>query len=243
MLTRYWVSQMSDFLPAKYILVDFLRKNLTDPRDRAEDTDSDTFTATASQTDFTCTPLSGSISCITSVTVEGTSQTKWQDYWIDFRNQKVIFFTGITVGDEVIINYKYGTTNWIYWDKPRTDLSETSFPRLNIMTIGGTGTRLGNSDAPVESTVRYQIDIWVKETKANQIFTISGRKYSGEELAEYIASKVTETFEDSESDLYPVLYGYYVTQVPRDLPFNETYQCYHKVVEVELKGLDLNRIN
>ena len=233
---------MANFLPAKYILVDFLRASLTDPRARAEATSSDTFTATASQMDFVCTPPSGTISCVTSVTVDAVTKKKWQDYWIDFRDQTVKFFTGITEDDEVIVNYKYGTTNWIYWDKPRTDLGTLSFPRINILIVGGSGIRLGNSDAPVESVVHYQIDIWTKEGKTDQIFTISSRLYTGEELAEYIASKITEAFEDSEANLFPALYGYSIIQVPRDLPFDETYQCFHKIVEVELRGLDLNRI-
>ena len=234
---------MSDFLPAKYILVDFLRKNLTDPRARAETTDSDTFTATASQTTFVCTPTSGTISCITNVTVEGVAKVKWKDYWIDFRSQAVVFFTGVTLNETVIVYYKYGTTNWIYWDKPRTDLGSTSFPRINILTVSGSGVRLGNYDAPVESTVHFQIDIWTKEGKTDQMFTISSRIYVGEELAEYIAGKITEAFEDSEEDLFPALYNYNVTQTPRDLPFDETHQCFHKTVEVELKALDLGRVN
>jgi len=234
---------MSDFLLAKYILVDFLRKNLTDPRVRAEATGSDTFTATASQTDFTLTPASGTMSCITSVTVNGATKVKWQDYWVDFRNQQVKFFTGLTVDDAVIINYKYGTSNWIYWDKPRTDLSSTSFPRINILTVGGSGQRLGNHDAPVQATMHYQIDIWAKEGKTDQSFTISSRTYMGEELAEYIATKITEAFEDSESELFPALFDFNVIQMPRDLPFDETYQCFHKVIEVELKGINLNRVN
>ena len=234
---------MSDFLPAKYILVDFLRKNLIDPRARCETAETDTFTATASQTNFVVTPATGKMSCITNVTVEGIAQTKWEDYWIDFRTQSVIFFTGIDEDDKVIVYYKSGTSNWIYWDKPRTDLSSTSFPRINISVVGGSGSRLGNSNAPVESTVNFQIDIWTKEGKTNQIFTISSRAYTGEELAEYIASKITESFEDNEPSLYPALYDYINNQVPRDLPFDETYQCFHKVVEVSLRALDLNRVN
>ena len=234
---------MSSFLPAKYILVDFLRKNLIDPRARAEATDNDSFTATASQTTFTLTPPSGAVSCITSVTVNGTSKVKWQDYWIDFRTQQIKFFTGLTIGDAVIVHYKYGASNWIYWDKPRTDLASTSFPRINILVVSGSGQRLGNYGAPVQSTVHFQIDIWAKEGKTDQSFTISGRTYMGEELAEYIASKITEAFEESESELFPALYNYYITQIARDLPFDETYQCFHKVIEVELKGLDLNRVN
>jgi hypothetical protein len=180
---------------------------------------------------------------VTSITVNAVAVTKWQDYWVDFRNQTIKFFTGRTVSDAVIVNYKSGTTNWIYWDKPRTDLSSTSFPRMNIMVVSGTGLRLGNYDAPVESTIHFQIDIWTKEGKTDQSFTISGRNYTGEELAEYLAGKITEAFEDNEEDLFPALYNYHALQVPRDLPFDETYQCFHKVVEVQLKALNMNRVS
>jgi len=233
---------MSSFLPAKYIVVDFLRRRLIDPRARAETSESDTFTATALQTDFILTPTTGTLSSVTSITVNAVAVTKWQDYWVDFRNQTVKFFIGRTVSDAVIVNYKSGTTNWIYWDKPRTDLSSTSFPRINVSIVSGTGLRLGNYEAPVESTIHFQIDIWTKEGKTDQTFTISSRNYTGEELAEYLASKVTEAFEDNEHDLHPALYSYINTAVPRDLPFDETYQCYHKIVEVSLRGLTLNRI-
>jgi hypothetical protein len=230
---------MSDFLPAKYILVDFLRSRLVDPRARAEASDTDTFTATAGQTDFVLTPTSGKVSCVTGVTVNSASKVKWQEYWVDFRNQTVKFFTGLTIGDSVDITYKYGTTNWIHWDKPRLEIGALSFPRINILTIGGNGTRLGNYQAPVASDVRFQIDIW---TKMDQVFTISSRSYEGEELSEYIASKIIESFETYESDLFPALYDYSNPQVPRDIPYDETYQCYHKVVEVSMSSLALNRI-
>ena len=45
----------------KWIVVEFLRRRLTDPEDRAETATSDTFTATASQTDFALTPTSDEI--------------------------------------------------------------------------------------------------------------------------------------------------------------------------------------
>jgi len=231
---------MSNFLPAKYIIVEFLRNRLIDPRARSEATDTDSFTATASQTNFILTPSSGSVSCITSVTVDAVAKTKWQDYWFDMRNQTIKFYTGLSIGQAVVATYKYGTSNWIYWDKARVDLSATSFPRLNILTITGTGRRLGQYTAEVESQGQYQIDIW---TKKDQVFTISSRVYEGEELAEYIASKVTEAFEDYESDLFPALYAYDVPQIARDLPYDETYQCFHQVIEITLRGLKLNRIN
>ena len=58
-------------------VVEFLRAKLTDPRSR-HTADSDSFTATASQTVFTLTPTTGShlVRAITSVTVAGSTQKK-----------------------------------------------------------------------------------------------------------------------------------------------------------------------
>ena len=60
------------YLDPEDIISDFLRVNLTDPRDRAEASNTNTFDATSGQTSFTVTPTTGtSVSCVTAVTVEG----------------------------------------------------------------------------------------------------------------------------------------------------------------------------
>lgn len=229
------------YLSPKNIITDFLRKNVTDPRTRITTT-SDTFTATASQTSFTLTPTTGkTLSHIISVTSNSVAQTKWQDYYIDFKNQKIIFFTGISVGLSVVVSYGEGTTNWIYPDKPNTALVATSFPRMNVLVVSSPGKRVGNYEAPVEAVPRIQIDIWTKEKQDGQIFTISGSKYTGEELAEYLSYQVTEAFEDNESELFPVLYGYDPVGMPPDLPFDDELQCHHKIVEFLCRGLNLGR--
>ena len=234
---------MSKYLSPKTIIVDFLRKNVTDPRTRITST-SDTFTATAAQTIFSLTPTaSHTLSHITSVTIAGVASVKWRDYYIDFKNQKVIFYTGVTLGATVIITYGEGTTNWIYPDKPNTKLSSTSFPRMNILIVGDPGTRLGNYEAPVEAIPRVQIDVWTKESKDDNLFTIDGSKYTGEDLAEYLSYKITEAFEENEEELFPALYGYDPVGMPPDLPFNDELQCHHKIVEVVLRGVSIGRIS
>ncbi len=234
------------YINPKWILVDALRNWLTDPRStRVYTATSDIFAATAGQTSFSLTPSSGkTVSHITSVTIDGSSSNakKWRDYYIDFRAEKIIFFSGLSVGEELIVNYKESSVNWIYWDKPVEKITELSFPRLDVQIVAGSGNRLGQYEAPVESTIQFQVDVWCKEKAVNQIFTISSRKYTGNDLAEYLAYQVMEALEDNENDLHPVLYDYIPTQVPpRDLPFNEQYQAHHKEVDFILKGIKLGR--
>ncbi len=236
------------YINPKFILVDFLRNLIDDPRStRVYTANSDTFSASAGQTTFTLTPSSGkTVSHITSVTIDGvtTNAKKWRDYYIDFRDQKIIFFTGLSVGEELIINYKESSVNWIFWGKANKKLTELSFPRLDVITVAGSGARLGEFNAPVESVIQFQVDVWCKEKGNNQIFTISSRNYTGIDLAEYLAYQVMQAMEDNEDDLHPVLYDYTPTQIPaRDLPFNEQYQCHHKMAEFIMKGIKLGRTN
>ena len=231
------------YLSPKTIIVDFLRANITDPRTRITST-SDSFTATASQTSFSLTPTTGkALSHITSVTVAGSASTKWQDYYIDFKNEKVVFFTGITLGASVVITYGEGTTNWIYPDKPNKKLNALSFPRMNVLIVSDPGVRVGNYEAPVEAIPRVQIDIWAKEKQDNQIFTIGGDEYTGADLAEYLSYKITEAFEDNEGNLFPALYGYDPVGMAPDLPFDDELQCHHKVVEFICRGLSIGKIS
>lgn len=233
------------YINPKYIIVEFLRNRLTDPRSsRSHTSKTNNFTATAGQKEFELSFSSGkSYSCISSVTVAGTTQEKWLDYYINFRDNKVVFFYGLTAGQSVVINLKESATNWIYWDKSVESLTKDSFPRIDVLISSGTGKRLGNYEAPVESLIGVQIDVWTKEKANNQIFTIDGKAYTGESLAEYLAYKIMHTFEDYIDDIHPALYDYEPTEVPpRTMPFNIEMQCFHKVVGCNLKGIELGRL-
>jgi len=231
-------------LSPKRIIVDFLRTNLTDPRSRAEETNSDSFTATANQTTFTLTPTSGKkVACITSVTVNSVAQTKWEKYYIDSEKQRIIFYTGLSLNDDVVVNYKEGSTNWIYPDKPQKNLSATAFPRISVTIPTSVGNRLGNYDAPVEGIIRFQVSIWCKPNATNQIFTIDDYKYAGDDLAEYLAYQVTQAFENNVENLFPALYHYDPVGMPTDMAFNKELQSHHKIVEFVMRGIDLGRIS
>ena len=224
------------FISPKNIIVDFLRRRLTDPRSRAETSQTEEFDGGGKT--FSLTPSAGKMSCITSVTVDGTEQTKWKHYYIDFQNQKVIFYANTAGGtDNVDIIYKRGTSNWIFPDKAKVSLNRLSFPRMNVLVVGGTGKRVGQYNSNVESTIHFQIDVWTKE---NHKQTIGGVVYEGDKLAEYFAYEVTKAFRAYESDLYNALYNYTLLGTPRDLGFNQEMECFHKIVEVELKGIDVS---
>ena len=227
------------FISPKNVVVDFLRHRLTDPRSRAETSQTEEFDG--GSTDFQLTPTAGTMSCITSVTVGGTAQVKYKHYWIDWQNQKVIFYSNTTSGtDNVDITYKRGTSNWIYPDKAKVSLSKTAFPRLNVLVVGGTGGRLGQYNSDIESAIHFQIDIWTKE---NQPQTISGVKYEGDKLAEYFAHQVMAAFRSYENDLHPELYNYTPIGIPRDMGFSTELECFHSIVEVELKGINVSESN
>lgn len=228
----------------RWIVVDFLRHRLTDPENRAEDATSDTFTATASQTDFVLTPTTGSkASCITSVTDDGNTMTKNEDYWFDAKNKTVIFFTGRTLDNTVVVNYKEGTGQWIYSGMPRVDLTEDSYPRISLSVVSSPSLRLGNYTAPVESVMRFQADIFTSEARNAKLFTISGSKFGGQDLAEYLAYQITQAFIDYIDDLQPALYDYVGLSGPRDVAFNKETMTHHKIVEFSLRMINAGEVD
>ena len=231
-MTDYYIDQED-------IISDFIRVYVVDPKGRAEATDSNTITATASQTDFTITAPTGSVSCITSVTIDGTTKKKYLDFYWDYQNSQIIFFTALTVGQEVIANFKYGSTNWCYSDKPSEQLGVSAWPRISTFLVSGNGRRLGQYEAPVESSVVLQIDIW---SKSGEVYTIDGRKYSDNYLGRYLANQITKAFEEHEEDLFPVMYNYTAIGVPRAAPYAPEYQAFHTIIEANFKGLRMGRI-
>ena len=225
-----------DFISPKNILVDFFRVRLTDPRSRAEASTTEEFNG--GSTDFSLSSPSGTMSCITLVTVDSITQIKWKDYYIDFQNEKIIFYSNTASGtNNVDITYKYGTSNWIYPDKAKKTLARTAFPRINILIVSGTGNRVGQYNSNVESIIHFQIDIWTKE---NQKQTISSIVYEGDKLAEYFAYEITKYLRANIDDLHPALYDYTLLSTPRDIAYNQEMQCFQKIVEIELKGIDVS---
>lgn len=230
------------FIKPNWVIVEFLRKNLTDPRESRRPTlNSQTFTATSLQTEFTFSITSGYEFCyIDSVKVESVTKTKWVDYYIDFRTRKIVFYDGITEDEEVEINVYETTSNWIFWDLFHKKLSADSFPRVAISMVAGTGSRLGNYQAPIQSYMTFQTDIFVKEKGLNQIFTIDGSKYTGDDLADRIAYDISQAIQDNEDELHPVLYDYVPSGFPpRYISYDEDFQAFRRICSFNLKGLNI----
>lgn len=228
------------YIDVEDIVTDFLRVYLTDPRNRAEDTEPQTFNPSLDDTEIILNaPTTGSVSCITNVTINGVTKKKWVDYYWDYQNRKLTFYNSFAGTEEVIITYKYGTTNWIYSDKPDEELSATSFPRISLFSVSGGGSRVGNYEAPIQSSPVIQIDIWSKD---GYIANYNSRKYSNNYLTRYLGNQITKSFEDNEEDLFPLLYDYQIINGPRVAPYSYEYQAFHSVVEVTFNGLNLGRI-
>ena len=246
-MTERWISP-------KDIVVDLLRVRITDPRgvSRSGNEYAQDFTPDGSTTEFTITPPSGTVSCITSVTLDGTSKIKWTDYFWDARNQKIIFTTAPS-GTILRVKFMHGSTDWIYSDKPDIRVKSVDFPRMDILIIPAGGRRMGNYEAPVQDIAHFQVDVYTKPKADDQIFTITTtagsistkvtRKMAGEELAEYLAYQVKKTMEEYESDIHPILYDYAPFGPVKDMGYNEIYQCFHYVFEFMLSGIELGRID
>ena len=224
------------------ILSDFLRVRLTDPRARAEATETQTFTPAAAATVITlASPTTGKVQCVTGVTIDGvsTNAKKWRDYFWDSQNAKLTFFSAFAGTETVVVTYKYGTVSWIYGDKPDTEIHASNFPRINIWPVAGSGKRLGQYDAPIESSQAFQIDVFNKDDYSK---SIGGQYYGANYLAGYLAHQITKFFADNESDMFPLLYNYEPIAIPRAAPYEDAYQAYHVIIEANFKGIWMGRI-
>ena len=223
-------------LEPKDILVDFLRHRLTDPRSRGDTSNTETFDGDAETVTFSLTMPSGSLSCITAVTVGGTAQSKWADYTIDTQNASITFTTAPGAGtDNVSVTYNYGSTNWVYPDIPFITTSPTSYPRISVSLVGSGGVRAGSYQSDVVSTEHYQATIWVKEDYAP---TIDSVKYSNDKLALYFARKINIIFKDYINDIYPKLQNY-EQLMTRTAVFSKESQTWQVVFEFQLMGVNV----
>lgn len=224
------------------ILCEMLRSRITDPASRHTST-TDTFTATAAQTDFTLTPTSGTkVQAITGVTVDAVAKSKWADYYVDLQNQMMIYQGTLAGAETVVVTYGEGEHSWIYKDFPRITLSDSSFPRIAVQIIGGTGTRLGQYTADMETEIRFQIDAFAvnpKSSTGTHIYTINDKNYGGADLAKILLYKVFDALKDYEDDLHPLMYQFEIISTPHAVGWEERSQTFRYMAEISLKMLNV----
>jgi len=114
--------------------VNFLRSNLTDSQNRLTFV-SQYFSGDDSETDFTPTNTA-SWKCLDYVKVGGTTQSYGTDYTIEWTTGKITFITAPVTGvNNIEMKYGYGTSGaMVYPDMPRTDVIESSYPRVGVTT-------------------------------------------------------------------------------------------------------------
>ena len=103
-------------------------------------TATDTFTATASQTNFTLT--NSGVKNIRSLKINDVSKILYKDYDINvmlntsITSKLVTLVAGATINDEIKIEYDYSSTgDPIYPDFPDDNLTIKSYPRIYCMML------------------------------------------------------------------------------------------------------------
>lgn len=137
-------------------LVNFLRTNITDSQSRITFV-SQYFSGDDSETEFTPTN-SSSWKCLDYVKVGGVTQNYGTDYTINWNTGKITFITApITGSNNIEMRYGYGSSGaMVYADMPRTDVIETSYPRIGVgLTINTEQQAIGGN--AFQNTLRFTI--------------------------------------------------------------------------------------
>ena len=137
----------------------FLRNNLTDPSSRGTD-DTANFTATAGQTDF---DITAQVYNVISVTVGGVSKSLGTDYTLSFTATTctVIFNTGLTLNDAVIVNYHYGAS-WVKLIKRGSEHKINDYPFIAVKPISESNSVLGINLEGLSTDYSFRIIIAYK---------------------------------------------------------------------------------
>ena len=197
---------MSVLTDPEDILVEFLRSKVTDSRGRYT-AETDSFTATAGQTNFVLTPVTPTnlVRCIGSVLKNGVALLKWQDYDVDLVGKQIVLKVGATLSDTINVAYSCSASGaeWIYPGFPVATLGKDKFPRISVMIVNMSANRQGGNVASYLNRIHFQLDVWVKD---NFEYTLSGHSYNKQELANYLAYKVELALKDGINDLYTKMF-------------------------------------
>jgi hypothetical protein len=134
---------------------------------RGVTTTTDSFTATAGQTNFTLTHTN--VKNVRSLTVNSVAKYFINDYTINFSTGVVTLLVGANLNDPVVIQYDYGSPDKIYPDMPRDDLSLTSFPRIGISLVSITTEPFGLGGMNHLSDILISIYLWMPVNKDSNI--------------------------------------------------------------------------
>jgi hypothetical protein len=124
---------------------------------------SETFVATSGQTVFSLAHYP--VRNVRSLTVNGVAKYYVRDYTVDFSSGVVTLNTGASLGVSVIFSYDYGSSDKIFPDFPRDDLTLVSFPRIGVELTSMTTEPIGLGGANHLSTLLFTVIVAVPVNK------------------------------------------------------------------------------
>ena len=129
-------------------------------------------TATASQTVITLGQTA--VKNIRTFTVNSVAQVFITDYTVNWNTGVITMVTGMTVGHAISVSFDYGSSDKIYPDMPRDDITLTSFPRVGIETTSISTQPFGLGGMTHISDVMFTVIAWVSANKDSAIASSYG---------------------------------------------------------------------
>lgn len=129
-------------------------------------------------------------------------------------------------------------TNWIFDDKPRSDLGLTSYPRIGVLKVGEEGTTTLGCESKDEITnTNIQISIFIPKDYGIEI---NGTEYFNEEFLTIQAREVSELMRRNWKELdFNVPRIINVEKISsNNMPFNEENQIYWYTLRYRIKSIN-----
>jgi hypothetical protein len=142
-------------------LITFFRKKLTDSKSRGT-VETTTQSGTGSKVKFTLPRKN--ITCLHSV-VDGVIKTDYTDYYVDYKDNNpdtypIVYFL-TPPANNVLVDFTYHySTDWIYPDVPRVDISLDSYPRVSVRFLGDRVSEAGLGATSNLTDILGSVDIY-----------------------------------------------------------------------------------
>ena len=169
--------------------------------------------------------------CINSVTVNSVIQTIYLHYEIDIDNKKIKFNAGYipAVGTNNIVVSFDKTATWIYPDKPRDELSKSSFPRIGVISLTENSTDMGMGETDTYDELVFQIDVVGYK---DQICQVGSDTISDSDVVQYLARDVIKKLKRNKSQLFNALYDVKILN-NYPTPFENDKHIVRRIIEVK----------
>ena len=158
------MSTIDEFEIEQELLIFLRNQDILTVAQRGVTTATDNFTASAGDTFVKVSNTN--FKNVRSVTVQTVAQTFGTDYTVTYESDtdadigKVNFSTVLSLNDVVAVQYDYGSTDRIYNDFPRIDLSISSYPRISAEVISKASTEAGLGGQSQLSDLMFAVTIF-----------------------------------------------------------------------------------